>query len=82
MCMNGRMSVHHVCAPCLCTMYDRETVPWKPKDDIGFPEVRLTNSCELLCGYWEPNLGPLKVLLLTSEHSVQPLGQLIFWQKC
>jgi hypothetical protein len=37
------------------------------------PEV--TDSCELLCGCWELNLGPLEVqsVLLTTEPSLQPL---------
>jgi hypothetical protein len=63
------------CAPFICTMYDRETGPWKPKDDIGSPKVGITNSCEVPCGNWEPNLGPLKRqrVLLTTEPSLQPM---------
>ena len=49
--------------------------PEKPEEDIGYPETGLTNSCELLCGCWELNSGPLEghPLLLTAEpSSLQP----------
>ena len=39
------------------------------------PETRLTDKCELPCGCWELNLGPLgeREVLSTPEPSLQPL---------
>ena len=40
-----------------------------------FPGTGVTNSCELSCGCWELNLGPLEEqsVLLTAESSLQLL---------
>jgi hypothetical protein len=41
---------------------------------VRFPGTRITDSCELLRGCWELNLGPLEEqsVLLTAEPSLQP----------
>ena len=40
---------------------------------VRYPETGVTDSCELPCGYWELNLGPLKEqpVPLTTEPSLQ-----------
>ena len=40
-------------------------------EGIGAPGIRVTDSCELLCGCWELNPGLLEELL-TTEPSLQP----------
>lgn len=44
--------------------------PQKPKKGIRSPKTMVTNSCELLCEYWESHLVPLgkQPAMLTSEH--------------
>jgi hypothetical protein len=44
--------------------------------DVRFPATGVTDSCELPCGFWELNLGPLEEqsVLLTAEPSLQPNG--------
>ena len=44
---------------------------------VGSPGTRVTNSCELPCGCWELNPGPLQEqqVFLTTEPSLQPLFQ-------
>ena len=40
----------------------------RPEQGARVPEIGVTDGCELLCGLWEQNLGPLKdqpVLLTT-----------------
>ena len=43
------VSVHHVCA-----------VPVEARRGCHIPGTGVTDSCELLCGCWELNLGPLE----------------------
>ena len=40
---------------------------------VKSPGTRVTDSCELPCGYWEPNLRPLEEqpVLLTTESALQ-----------
>jgi hypothetical protein len=33
---------------------------WRSEEGIKFPQTGVTDSCELLCGCWELNVGPLK----------------------
>jgi hypothetical protein len=33
--------------------------PWKPEEGITSSGTGVTDGCEMLCGYWEPNLGLL-----------------------
>ena len=40
----------------LCTMCVQ--CPQRPEEDIGFPGTGITDVCELLCRWWELNLGP------------------------
>jgi hypothetical protein len=44
-------------------------------EGVRSPKARITDGCELLCGYWELNSGPLEEqsVLLTAEPSLQPL---------
>ncbi|XP_057642537.1 N-alpha-acetyltransferase 16, NatA auxiliary subunit isoform X2 [Chionomys nivalis] len=32
---------------------------WRPEEDVSLPGTGVTDSCELLCGCWKQNLGPL-----------------------
>jgi hypothetical protein len=44
-------------------------------EGVGYPEACIIASCELPCGCWESNPGPLEeqpVILLISESSLQP----------
>jgi hypothetical protein len=43
-------------------------------ESVGAPETGVTKSCDLPCGCWELNLGPLEELpvLSTTEPSLQP----------
>jgi hypothetical protein len=36
--------------------------PWRPEEDIGFPESEVTVGCAPLGGHWECNSGPLPLL--------------------
>jgi hypothetical protein len=42
-------------------------------EDVRFPETGVTDNCQLPCGCWELNLGPLEeqLVLLTAEPSLQ-----------
>lgn len=44
------LSVYHICAGC----------PQMPESVIRSPRTGVTDSCELLCGCWELNPGPLE----------------------
>ena len=47
-------------------------------EGVGSPGIGVTDSCELSCGCWELNLGPLEEqpVLLTIEPSlIEPLGK-------
>ena len=50
---------------------------------VRFPGTRITDSCELLCGCWELNLGPLEEqpVLLTAEPSLSVLDSLVDLKK-
>jgi hypothetical protein len=53
--------MHHVCAWCL----------WTTEEDLGASGAEATDSCELPCGLWEPNPGPLEEQqVLTAESSL------------
>ena len=43
---------------CLCTMF--LPCPWRSEVGVRASGSRVADSCEPLCGCWEPNLGPLK----------------------
>ena len=53
-------------------------VPSVPEKDIRSPETGVTESCELPCGCWESNPGPLKeqAVFLTAEPSLQSQKQM------
>ena len=54
------MAVHHMCAV---------PMPEKAKrEDIGSPGTRVTNGCELPCGHWESNRGPLQEQTAVFNH--------------
>ena len=56
------MSMHLVCAWYL----------WRSEEDIRYPGARVMYYCEMSCGCWESNPGPLqKQELLTTETSLQ-----------
>jgi hypothetical protein len=56
---------------CLHVYHAFAWCPVRPNEDAGVTETDLTYGCELTCGCWESNLGPLKEppLLLTTEPS-------------
>ena len=41
---------------------------------VRVSDLEVTDSCELSCGFWDLNLGPLEEqpVLLTTEPSLQP----------
>ena len=59
------MYVYSVCVRCL----------WRTEKDIGAPGTGIIDDCELLCGFWELNPGPLyeHPVFLASEPSLQTL---------
>lgn len=42
---------------CICDMFMQ-----LPAEDVGFPEIEGTDSCEPPCGYWEWSIGLLQGL--------------------
>ena len=62
----------HVCAH-TCRSH------WKPEEGIGSSENGVTDSCELPCGCWESNPGPLEEqpVLFTVEPSLRPLERCV-----
>lgn len=52
---------------CICDMFMQ-----LPAEDVGFPEIEGTDSCEPPCGYWELNWDPQqKLVFLTMEPTLQ-----------
>lgn len=45
-----------------------------PEEGIRSPWIIVTNGCEIPCGYWKSNMGPLQeeLVLLSSESPLQP----------
>jgi hypothetical protein len=68
MCMN-------VLPACMCYVYHACLMPMEVGEDIGYSETGVTESSELPCWCWEPNLGSLQEqeVLLTTEPSFQPI---------
>lgn len=67
----------HVCA---LHLHSAEGGQERPSDILDASSV--TGSCELPCGSWESNLGPLQKqkVLLVAEPSLQSLSlYCIFW---
>lgn len=74
------MSVCHVCVWHL--QRPEDSIDWRKvenrsccsEESIRFPGTRVTGGCELPCGSWESNSGPLEeqLVLLTAEPSPQP----------
>jgi len=64
------VSVYPVSAGCL----------WRPRKGTGSSGTGITDGCERQCGCWELNLGPLeedlRVILVTTDSSLQPLSTL------
>ena len=44
----------YVFASCLCL------VPTEVREGVGFPRTGVTDICELLCVFWDPNVGPAR----------------------
>ena len=63
--LSGCMYVHHMCAWCLR----------RPEEGVGSPGTGAMDGCELPCGCWELNRGPLQEQqgLFTAEPPLQPL---------
>ena len=57
---------------CLCTMCMQ--YPQRPEEDIRSHGTEVKDNCQLPCGCWELNPGPLQEqpVLLTTEPSLQP----------
>jgi hypothetical protein len=55
-----------VCAPCMCLVLSEVRIRHQ------IPQTGAMNGCELPCGCWEPNSGPLqrRQVLWTTEHSL------------
>jgi hypothetical protein len=34
--------------------------PWKAEEGVRPPGIEIVDSCDLPCGCWESNLGPMK----------------------
>ena len=59
----------YVCALQVCN-------PHSGQKRASDPQYRITDGCELPCGCWELNPGPLEeqLVILTIEQSLQPQG--------
>lgn len=44
----------YACAPCECLVSE------EAREGVRCPKTRVTDGCELLCGCWKLNLGPLE----------------------
>jgi hypothetical protein len=55
---------------CLCSVCMQGL--WRLIEGVGFHGIGVADSCELPCGCWELNLGPLEEqpVFLTSEPSL------------
>lgn len=56
----------------------------RPGKDIRSPVAGVTEGCELQCGCWEPNLGPLEewlILLMADPMILASLTQFLMMQK-
>ena len=51
---------------------------------VRFPATEVTDRCELPCGCWELNLGPLEEqsVLLNTEPSLQPHSYTFISSEC
>ena len=60
--------IHHQCLSKMCIQYLQG-----PKEDDTFPGTGILDDCELPCGGWELNPGPLQEqqVFLTAEPSIQ-----------
>jgi hypothetical protein len=58
--------LHLVCVLFTCLVF---------VEDIGSSRIGITDSCELPCGCWELNSGPLEeqLVFLTAASPLQPL---------
>lgn len=45
--------------PACMSMHQMCQVPKKPEEGMGCPGTEFANGCELQCGCWVSNLGPL-----------------------
>ena len=54
-------------------------MPMESREGIRSLELELTNSCELSCGYWELNLGPLPLNYNVSPEKWQVYSFLCAW---
>ena len=52
--MYGYFACLNVCVPHVCRCLQDQ------KAALGLLELELDHSCELPCGFWEPNLCPLQ----------------------
>lgn len=61
----------YVCVPCESNSHLQN-----PEKGVTFPETGMTDSCELPCGFWKSNSGPLEEpsVFLVSELSLQSLA--------
>jgi hypothetical protein len=71
------MSVAFICLCTTCALS-----PWGPEEDMRPPGTGVTDGCELPCGCWKLNPGPLEEqpVLLTAKPSLQP-QDLIYLKK-
>jgi hypothetical protein len=44
----------------MCVYHLQSWCPQKPEEGIRFPGFGVTDGCELLCGFWELNLGAVE----------------------
>jgi hypothetical protein len=56
-----------------CLHFTNAQCPRRSEEDINSPEAGATDRCELPCGYWGLNRGPLQEqpVLLTAETCLQ-----------
>lgn len=53
------MQLNYIYFPCMCVLivvHYMHAVPVEARDDIGSPEIGVTDSCKPPCECWESNL--------------------------
>jgi hypothetical protein len=70
----------HLCEPESISVYHMRAVPLEARECVGSSGTGITDGCELPCGSWELNPGPLEKqpVLLTLSDLSSPMNGYLF----
>ena len=70
--LSGLISSGWVFLPACISVHHTQAVPEKARRGCWIPKTGVVDGCELLCRYWESDLGPLEKQpgLLSAEPSL------------